>query len=59
MMQFKQVFKRAALALLLAGPVLGQAQSTGPLVVEERGSSDGQGPAPPAAPRVATMASMC
>ncbi len=44
MMQFKQVFKRAALALLLAGPVLGQAQSTGPLVVEERGSSDGQGP---------------
>ena len=45
MMQFKQVIKRAAMALLLAGPVLCQAQSTGPLVVEERGSSGNQGPA--------------
>ena len=38
-MRSKQVIKRFLLAILLGGPVLGaQAQSTGPLVVEERGS---------------------
>ncbi len=50
MMSFKQVFKHATLAFLLAGPaVCAQAQSTGPLVVEERGSSGDRGSANPAA----------
>ena len=44
-MRSKQVIKRLLLAILLGGPVLGaQAQSTGPLAVEERGSGGGRAP---------------
>jgi hypothetical protein len=62
-MRSKQVIKRFLLAILLGGPVLGaQAQSTGPLVGEERGSGGGRASScapPPPGTVAAKRASTC